>query len=34
MRFLLQLLLAFFIGIALGYVLLRVWDVVAPLVAA
>jgi len=31
---LLQLLLAFFIGDALGYALLRVGDVVAPLVAA
>jgi hypothetical protein len=30
MRFLVQLLLAFLAGLALGYVLLSVWDVIAP----
>jgi hypothetical protein len=31
MRFRVQLLLAFFVGLALGYVLLSLWDVVGPL---
>ena len=30
MRFLVQLLLAFVAGLALGYLLLSVWDVIAP----
>jgi hypothetical protein len=30
MQILVQLLLAFLAGLALGYVLLRAWDVIAP----
>ena len=30
MRFLVQLLLAFVSGLALGYLLLIIWDVIAP----
>jgi hypothetical protein len=30
MRFLVQLLLAFVAGLALGYLLLSMWDVIAP----
>jgi hypothetical protein len=30
MRFLVQLLLAFAAGLALGYLLLSIWDVIAP----
>ena len=30
MRFLVQLLLAFVAGLALGYLLLSIWDVIAP----
>jgi hypothetical protein len=34
MRFLVQLLLAFLGGLALGYLLLSIWDVIAPSLAS
>ena len=32
MRFLVQLLLSFLVGLAVGYLLLSVWDIIAPAV--